>query len=175
MACVLRGSLAYRGPTAAHVFRGPFLTVSRRAQKVSSERTVVLCLKIVMRAVRNRLSWLFTLSLVLQLAGVCMPLVLSAADPEFTELCTCPGGTHGATCPMHHGKTNPSPDQSTRCTLRSATLPTDLALLTLVSGAGIIPPPAVFDVAEQSSAIEPSAAPGSIQHATLPDSPPPRA
>jgi hypothetical protein len=128
-----------------------------------------------MLAVRRRLSWLFTLSLVLQLASAGAPLVLSAADPEFTELCTCPGSAHGTTCPMHHGKTNPSSEQTNRCALRSATLPTDLALLTLVSGAGIIPPSIEFDVAEQSSAIEPSAEPAFIQRPTLPDSPPPRA
>ena len=128
-----------------------------------------------MRAVRTRLSWLFSLSLVLQLASMTVPVVLSAVDPELAEMCTCPGGVHGTTCPMHHGNTSQSSDQSNRCAIRSASVPTAFALLTLVSGAGIIPALNTLDTAEQSSAIAPVAGPVFVHRTDLPDPPPPRA
>jgi hypothetical protein len=128
-----------------------------------------------MLTVRTRLSWLFSLSLVLQLAGMTVPVVLSAVDPEIAEICTCPGGVHGTTCPMHHGNTSQSPDQSNRCTIRSATVPTAFTLLTLASGAGIIPALNTLDVAEQSSAVAPVAGSVFVHRTALPDPPPPRA
>lgn len=128
-----------------------------------------------MRTVRTRLSWLFSLSLVLQLAGTTLPLVLSTIDPEIAEMCTCPGGVHGTTCPMHHGTASQSPDQAHRCAIRSASVPTSFALLTLASGAGIIPAPNTLDVPEQSSAIAPVAGPVFVHRTDLPDPPPPRA
>jgi hypothetical protein len=128
-----------------------------------------------MRAVRTRLSWLFSLSLVLQLAGMTAPLVLSAIDSEIAGVCTCPAGVHGTTCPMHHGTTSQSPDRSNRCAMRSASVPTDMALLPLLSGAGLIPALNMFDVAELSSALAPVAGPVFAHRTDLPDPPPPRA
>ena len=128
-----------------------------------------------MRMVRTRLSWLFSLSLVLQLAGMAVPSVLSAVDPEIAEICTCPGGVHGTACPMHHGTTSQSPDQSKRCAIRSASVPSAFTLLTLASGAGIIPALGTLDVPEQSSAIAPVAGPVFVHRSDLPDPPPPRA
>ena len=127
-----------------------------------------------MRSVRNHLSWLLAISLTLQLGGIVAPVLLVAAGVDVEDVCTCPGATHGATCPMHHGKTGGSQDASNRCSLRSASVPAALGLLTVGSGAGIVPPVTAFNVTVQSSALHPLPGSRFSSRSGLPDSPPPR-
>lgn len=129
-----------------------------------------------MRTLRQRLS-LLGLVLVIQLTGVVAPVVLSVAVAEASAVCTCPGGTHATTCPMHHGKDstdNATPDDSKRCAIRNASVPTDLALLTLSTGAGVLPSASAFSVAEQPSAILTITVASVRARTDFPDSPPPR-
>jgi hypothetical protein len=127
-----------------------------------------------MRTIRRRLSLLLVSVLLLQLAGILAPVALSAAGTAVIEACTCPGGSHATSCPMHHSKENRSPGDAHRCAMRSASTPTDFALLTLGTGTGVLPSLNSLDVPD-----EPSAAPaGSISTVRsrndFPDSPPPR-
>lgn len=127
-----------------------------------------------MRVVRQRLSSLLACMLVCQLAGLIAPVVLSAVAADVASVCTCPGGTHATTCPMHHGNESGSPDASKRCAIRSASVPTDLALLTLAIGAGVLPSLSSFDVTDESSVMIPASASSVRSRTDFPDSPPPR-
>jgi hypothetical protein len=144
----------------------------QRCQVNESSRSGILAG--LMRSVRNRLSWLLAIVLVLQLGGIVAPVVLSAAGVDVEDVCTCPDATHGATCPMHHGKTSGSQDSLNRCAMRSASAPVALGLLTLGSGAGIVPPVMTFHVSVQSSALHPVSGSSLSSRTELPDSPPPR-
>jgi hypothetical protein len=129
-----------------------------------------------MRRLRHWLSPLLAVMLVFQLGEMIAPLVLSPADAA--DMCTCPGGTRAATCPMHHGKDDGSSGRSSgaknRCAMRSGSLPSDLALLTMGAGAGVLPALSSFDVAEVFSASLPVLVSSPIVRADFPDSPPPR-
>ena len=127
-----------------------------------------------MRSVRNRLPWLLAIALVLQLGGIVAPVVLSAAGVDVEDVCTCPDATHGATCPMHHGKTAGSERTSNNCAIRNASAPTALGLLTLISGTGIVPTGNAIHVTVESSVIHPASGSSFTSHTELPDSPPPR-
>jgi hypothetical protein len=175
VACVLRGSLAYRGPTTAHLPRGHGSQCPaghQRCQVNESSRSGILAG--LMRSVRNRLSSLLAIALTLQLGGIVAPVLLSAAGVDVEDVCTCPGAEHGATCPMHHGKTGGSQDASNRCSLRNASAPAALGLLTLGSGAGIVTPINTFQVNVQSSVVHPVTGSSFLSRTELPDSPPPR-
>jgi len=127
-----------------------------------------------MRSVRTRLPWLLAIALMLQLGGIVAPVVLSAAGVDVEDVCTCPDATHGATCPMHHGKTTGSERPSNNCAIRNASAPTAFGLLTLISGTGILPPGNAIHVTVQSSVIQSVSGSSLISRAELPDSPPPR-
>jgi hypothetical protein len=127
-----------------------------------------------MRTIRQRLSSLLAVMLAFQLGGLIAPVALSAAGASVIEACTCPGGTHATTCPMHHAKDNGSSTGANRCAIRGASLPGDLALLTLGTGVGILPSLSSFDVADESSAILAAPVSSIRPRADFPDSPPPR-
>lgn len=93
---------------------------------------------------RQRLVWVLGCWLAFQFAGVVAPLALAAsADGSVEEICMCPGGGHGATCPMHHGDRQAGSadrdDDPRRCVMRSAAATHDLALLSLSVGGGLLP------------------------------------
>ncbi|HEX7794142.1 MAG TPA: hypothetical protein VF456_07325 [Vicinamibacterales bacterium] len=127
-----------------------------------------------MRSVRGRLSWLIAVAIMLHLSAIMAPAVLAAAGIDIEDVCTCPTGTAGATCPMHHGKTTQSQDSSNRCALKSAAAPSTLALLTLSSGVGIVPAAQALQVSVETSAISPVRTSSFASRTELPDSPPPR-
>ena len=127
-----------------------------------------------MRTVRRRLTSLLALVLLIQLGGLVAPVALSAAGAEVLEACTCPGGTHATSCPMHHGKDETSRGDANRCAMRSAATPTDLALLTLGTGAGILPSLTSFDVPVAPSVVPVMSAATLHSRSDFPDSPPPR-
>jgi hypothetical protein len=127
---------------------------------------------------------MLTAWLVFQLVGVAAPL-LAATGSALEEACTCPGGVHATTCPMHHvsggspksGHANEaaSTDATHRCALTSAYAPTDLALLALAGGAGVLPRVLT------SKTVDPASLHVAVHlhlpssRSELPDSPPPRA
>jgi len=127
-----------------------------------------------MHAIRQRLSSLLALMLVFQLGGIIAPVALSAAGTEIIEACTCPGGTHATTCPMHHGKDTVAAGNANRCAMRSASTPTDLALLTLATGTGVLPSLNTFDVPDQPSGAPVVSVSSVRSRADFPDLPPPR-
>jgi hypothetical protein len=127
-----------------------------------------------MRSVRRRSSWLIVVALFLQLGAMMAPPLLAAAGIDIEGLCTCSTPTHGATCPMHHGKTSQSPDSSNRCALKSASAPPALALLTFSSGVGIVPAAHTLDVSVESADVSTVRNSSFSSRTELPDSPPPR-
>jgi hypothetical protein len=140
-----------------------------------------------MRPVRRRLSWMLASWLVFQLVGIVAPVVLAATGMAVEEaVCTCPGAEHAATCPMHHNSGTPAgsgrhadeatpKEQKNPCAMRNAQPPTDIALLALAGGAGVLPRFVAFDAVEQTfSRISLESA--SVSSRTeLPDPLPPRA
>ena len=153
----------------------PFIPVSRRAPTVSSEGIVGKWYSgALMRSVRRRWSWLIAVALFLQLGAMMAPSVLAAAGIDIEDVCTCPAGTPGATCPMHHGKASQSQDSSNRCDLKSAAAPSALALLTFSSGVGIVPAAQAFQVSIEASAVSIVRTSSFASRTELPDSPPPR-
>lgn len=139
-----------------------------------------------MRCIRRRLSWVLASWLVFQLAEIAAPVVLAATGTASEETCTCPGAVHGATCPMHHTGGSParsgrhadedtSKDEASRCAVRNVYPPTDLALLALAGGAGVLPRLLASDTIEQRFtrvSLQPA---NPSSRTELPDFPPPRA
>jgi hypothetical protein len=125
-----------------------------------------------MQYLRRRLSWMLFIWLAFQGTALAAPVVLAiAGSAPAEELCTCPGGDH-ETCPMHHGQKANSPTSAT-CGMRSVGAPTDVALLSMAGGVGLVPESAVIPLRLQSSTIlasELRALDLSIPH----DTPPPR-
>jgi hypothetical protein len=148
-----------------------------------------------MRTLRGRLSWMLAVWLVFQVAGIGAPL-LAATGIVLEDACTCPAGVPGATCPMHHSGSpaqaerhdNGTPahvghhtnegapdDQTNRCAMKNAYPPTDLALLGLSGGAGVLPQLLAFDAVEQAYTRISLQSWHLTSRTELPDSPPPRA
>ncbi len=130
---------------------------------------------------RQRLAWVLGCWLVFQFAGVVAPLALAAAGRgPLEEVCMCPGGGHGAVCPMHHGKRPATPpterdDDPRRCVIRSASDNHGLALLSLVVSGGPLSQVAIISVPAISiGTVVVSDVPLSSR-APLPAAPPPRA
>jgi hypothetical protein len=102
---------------------------------------------------------------------------LAAAAIAATEdLCTCPGGTPGAVCPMHHrvmgAMTHDSAPSGPR--LRNACAQPDYTLLAFAVGFGILPHSAsiALDAAHTPVRTFKSAI---LARTDIPDAPPPRA
>jgi len=121
-----------------------------------------------MRRFRQHLSivlcgWLFT-----QLLALAVPVALAAGAAQAEDLCTCAGGDHDA-CPMHHGH----PQDASTCAMRSLHAPTDVALLSLAGGTGVLPQILVVTHLGTSAPID-SADPYLSAISVPFDSPPPR-
>ena len=109
-----------------------------------------------------------------QVVGLAAPLTAdSLVSAE--EQCTCPGGTPGAICPMHHKMFGaPAPADSQGPALRNSCAAPSALLLSLAGGLGVLPMPATTDQAETTTAVVPGID-RLILHADVPDAPPPRA
>jgi hypothetical protein len=132
-----------------------------------------------MPSFRRRLSWILAGWLVCQFAGLVAPVALAAAG-VVEDLCTCPGTQDGATCPMHHDKGTPTDqtpikDQASRCVVRSAAGPTDVALWSLSSGGGVLPQAVDVAVVDSVLGLVTPLTVTSSSRPALPDAPPPRA
>jgi hypothetical protein len=110
--------------------------------------------------------------LVFQLVGITAPLI-AATGSALQEACTCPGGAHATTCPMHHGKETPK-DSTNRCSMTNAYAPADLALLALAGGAGLLPRLVTSDSVDKALARVMLSFDILSSRSELPDSPPPR-
>jgi hypothetical protein len=123
-----------------------------------------------MRRLRQRLSIVLFACLFMQLTAFAAPVVLAAAfGAPAEELCTCASGDH-ETCPMHHGR---SQGGAGTCAMRGTCAPTDIALLSMSGGTGVLPQ-AVAIAPEDPSTLLVLSHFDPLTLAVLPDSPPPR-
>ena len=103
-------------------------------------------------------------------APMAAPLLAAAAD-----VCTCPGGTPGALCPMHHhGLGLPDASESSNPALRNGCAAPDVALLSLASGFGVLAKSPVV-VVEATATTVPTFSSTPIERTEVPEAPPPRA
>jgi hypothetical protein len=119
------------------------------------------------------LSWLLSLWLIGQLVALAAPAVLAAAgSAPIEQICTCPGGDH-ETCPMHHGGASTQPSTND-CAMTSRCAPSDVALLSLAGGLGVLPAVVTVASPQTVAAVVPHAGP-SFDVSVPGDTPPPRA
>jgi hypothetical protein len=128
-----------------------------------------------MGPVRRRVSWIVSLWLASQVAGLvaaplafcCRPVVQMGDDD------CCQGVAPGQLCPMHHARAGAKNEPT--CKMRDACGRADAGLLSLAGIVGLLPPatPAVrpFEVRDVLGA---SSRPA-VSRTLPPDSPPPRA
>jgi len=128
-----------------------------------------------MLAVRHRLSWIVSLWLSCQIAGVVAAPLAFCCQPTVAvdeEEC-CPGLAPGQVCPMHHARKGEKKEPT--CKMRDACGRADAGLVSLAGIVGLLPaPPAAvsaFEVCDHVNTIVPSA----LTRAYRPESPPPRA
>ena len=100
----------------------------------------------------------------------------AAAFAATEDLCTCPGGTPGAVCPMHHRAMAAMAQETAPAgpRLRNACAEPDYTLLALAGGVGILPhiAPLTRDVVATTVPIFSAAL---RARTDVPDAPPPRA
>jgi hypothetical protein len=126
-----------------------------------------------MRYLRRHLSRFVGVWLACQvLALLVAPAFLASAGIAADELCTCPGGTPGQTCPMHGGPHREADDDS-HCVIRSASTHPE-AMLSVFGSVGMLPADVAIHYDVGIAAVAPSAAPHLRFRPELPDSPPPR-
>jgi hypothetical protein len=127
-----------------------------------------------MTHIRRRLPWVLATWLVFQVLGLATPIAWAAAGHAGEEeLCTCVVMDH-ATCPMH-SRQAPSRDDDGRCRMRSAAPSSDVLILALTGGTGIVVDRAAFDRVDPRGDVMYSPAVSRPFRTDLPDSPPPRA
>jgi hypothetical protein len=133
-----------------------------------------------MRTVRGHLSWIAGIWLACQV-GVLTTAPLSLAGifvhgGAEGAICTCGTAGPGHYCPMHgkhqdHADTQPGPDE---CVLRSGSPASDVTLVSLISGIGLIPPAqATFATVATNELVLPLSA-EVVFRSNRPESPPPR-
>lgn len=126
-----------------------------------------------MSGVRRRLSWVVSLWLACQMAGVvAAPLAFccqSVPASDGDQRC-CPGLLPGQICPMHHTR-----EGEPTCKMRDACGRADAGLVALAGVVGLLPratpPVSVFETGDRIAATASAA----IARAYRPESPPPRA
>jgi hypothetical protein len=123
-----------------------------------------------MASLRRLLGPLAIAWLLCQGTGIALgPVTLWVASAEPELECTCTHGDHSI-CPMHH-----RPTATPRCAIRAAADVPVAALVTLLAGAGLMPPAAsTLPRVPTSTAMPIDNASASVRTAP-PDSPPPRA
>src|SRR5262249_42949169 len=83
-------------------------------------------------------AWVASAWLLCQTLAFGAPLA-AAAIAAAQDLCTCPGGTPGAVCPMHH-RVMPSPASPSGPAVRNGCAQPDVTLLSLATaGIGVLP------------------------------------
>jgi hypothetical protein len=115
--------------------------------------------------------WLFGQVASIAVAAASLPHPTTFAGAVTT--CTCPGDHTDEACPMHQSGSS-ARDERDDCSMRSAHVPTDTALLSLAAGLGI---PASTSIAIGPASTRPIGliAVASASATDFPDSPPPRA
>lgn len=122
---------------------------------------------------RSRLAVVWLFCQVASIAFAAASLPHPAAFAATVTTCTCPGDHTDEACPMHQSDGGVS-DKSDDCSMRSAYVPTDAALLSL--GAGLsIPASASIAIGPASTGPIRVVAIASVSVTDFPDPPPPRA
>jgi hypothetical protein len=120
---------------------------------------------------KRRTAWIAAAWLLCQAVALTLPLAAGAMAAE-AEVCTCPGGTPGAPCPMHHhGLT---PEQQNAPAFRNGCAQPDVTLLALAGGLGVLPRDVVVSIIQTPTVISPIVT-RPVQRTEVPDAPPPRA
>ena len=176
MACVLRGSLAYRGPMTAG-----------RGDHVNSQVSCLICILSrtlcyirgvrTVRALASRVALLWIVWQASTLAATPVVIALSASGNAVAEqLCECPDAVPGRQCPMHHhsntGHQTGSSDVA-RCSMRAPVTPAALAAIAIVTGT--LPVQIASWVDPEFTSVVAIAADGVFSRSTPPLSPPPKA
>jgi hypothetical protein len=115
--------------------------------------------------------WLFVQVSSIALAAASLPRPAAVAAAVTT--CTCPGDHTDDACPMHQSGSSAG-NGSDDCSMRSAHVPTDTALLSLAAGLGI-PVSSSLGIGRGSTRPLRLAAAASTSVTDFPDSRPPRA
>jgi hypothetical protein len=115
--------------------------------------------------------WLFVQVSSMALASASLPR--PAAVPAAMTTCTCPGDHTDEACPMHRSGSSAG-GGSGDCSMRSAHVPTDTALLSLAAGLGI-PASSSIGIGPGSTRPLRFVAAASASVIDFPDSRPPRA
>ena len=176
MACVLRGSLAYRGPMTAG--RGDH--INSPVSCLDSVMSRPLCYILRVRAVRALASRIALLWIVWQaatLAAAPVFIARSASGNAATEqLCECPDAAPGRQCPMHH-HSNPGHQADSsdvaRCSMRAPVTPVALASIAIVTGT--LPVQSSTWHEPKHTGVIDTVAGGAVSRSTPPLSPPPKA
>jgi hypothetical protein len=119
------------------------------------------------------MAWIAAGWLACHMVALAAPLA-AAAIAAAQDLCTCPGGTPGAMCPMHHRAMSMSTDTSPATPhVKDACAQADLTLLSFAGGLGVLPAPTVLagDAAQSDAATSETS---TVFRAEPPDAPPPR-
>jgi hypothetical protein len=106
-----------------------------------------------------------------QLLAFSAPVLVDPSALAASEQCTCPGGTLGAQCPMHHRALD---QNASGPRMRSSCASSDVALLSLAAAIAVLPQTADFGIDVVSSAVRITPVP-SQSRVELPGTPPPRA
>ena len=179
MACVLRGSLAYRGPMTA----GLGDHINSQVSCVTCVLSRTLCYIQGVRRVRAAISRVALLWIVWQAAAlVSAPMVMAYAasgDALTEQLCECPDAAPGRQCPMHHHSSSTahpssSDDGSARCSARAPVTPTESAL-SMSTVVGMVPVRASVWFEPQFVSVVAVSSADVFSRSTPPLSPPPKA
>ncbi|HEX4348123.1 MAG TPA: hypothetical protein VHZ73_11150 [Vicinamibacterales bacterium] len=120
----------------------------------------------------RRTVWIAIVWLVLQLAAQTLPLAANSLVAD-ADVCTCPGGTPGAPCPMHHHGHGLA-GQPNAPAFRNACAQPDVTLLALAGGLGVLPQAVSVSSVQTPTSVS-SIDSTTIRRAHVPDAPPPRA
>jgi hypothetical protein len=144
------------------------------AERVKNQIVVVSLKRSHMHCVRVRLSWFVGVWLACQAVMVLTgPVSLLAAHAASDQLCTCPGGVSGQTCPMHRGHHQDAGDES-RCVIRSASAQPDAVFAAVFGSMGMMPIERAEYFDTRVGDLVPTQVPHLRFRAELPDPPPPR-
>jgi len=121
-----------------------------------------------MRVIRDRLAWLVAVCLACQLAAVAAAPVVFGCQSTTPACCARLGP--GQTCPMHQSR-----EADRTCKMRSACGPSDVALLALAGGAGLLPDATDAVTAFDAGDVVRASTSTTLARADRPDAPPPKA
>jgi hypothetical protein len=126
-----------------------------------------------MTRLRKGTAWIAAGWLLCQAFALSVPIA-AAVIAETADVCTCPGGTPGAQCPMHHHGLGIATSKPSGPALQNACAQPDATLLSLAGGLGVLPQAVAISVDSHQTTVA-SFASIPVLRPAIPDAPPPRA